>query len=300
MRATVLPKRQRTPRRLESVHRAAQALSLFLESDAEHGLHVTEAARRLRVNKSTVSRLFATLRDLGFVTADADRGCYYVGPTAYAVGCRFSGAALARAVQHVIRDLSAQASSTAQFGMLQGNRVVFLTVNPGPHRLRVVARPGDVQYVHASAMGKSILAALPVDVRDRLISTMLDHAALLPAVGPRTYRDPAGLRTDVMRTAKLGYSVSNEEGAAGMVGIGAYVGSAAGIHTALSVAFPIHQHKGAARISVAGAVVRAAMAARRLLIPNGIIPAAATEGPDDPEWSGRANAHTRRTLSVHR
>lgn len=162
----MLPKRQHPPRRLEAVYRAAKALSLFLELDVESGLRVTEAARKLRVNKSTVSRLFATLRDLGFVTADSDRGCYYVGPTAYAVGCRFSGAALARAVQHVIRDLSGQASSTAQFGMLQGNRVVFLTVNPGPHRLRVVARPGDIQYVHASAMGKAILAALPVDVRD--------------------------------------------------------------------------------------------------------------------------------------
>src|SRR6516165_12288564 len=85
MRATALPRRQQ-PRRLESVYRAARALSLFLESDGDGGLRVTEAARRLRVNKSTVSRLFATLRDLGFVTADADDGRYYVGPTAYAVG----------------------------------------------------------------------------------------------------------------------------------------------------------------------------------------------------------------------
>ena len=189
MGATMLPRRQR-PRRQESVYRAARALTLFLESDVENGLRVTEAARRLRVNKSTVSRLFATLRDLGFVTADPDRGCYYVGPTAYAVGCQFSGAALARAVQHVVRDLSEQASSTAQFSMMQGNRVVFLTVNPGPHRVRVVVRPGDTQYVHASAMGKAILASLPRDARDALISSMVDQAGLLPAVGPRTFRDP--------------------------------------------------------------------------------------------------------------
>lgn len=279
MGATTLPLRQQ-PRRLESVYRAARALSLFLESDAEGGLRVTEAARKLRVNKSTVSRLFATLRDLGFVTADADNGCYYVGPTAYAVGCRFSGAALARAVQQVIRDLSGQTSSTAQFGMLQGNRVVFLTVNPGPHRVRVVARPGDTQYVHASAMGKAILAALPVGKRDALITSMLDHAGSLPAVGPRTYRDPAALRTDLVRTAKLGYSISNEEGASGMVGIGSYVGNAAGIHTALSVAFPIHQHKGNARIDVARSVAKAAASARRLLIPDGVLAVSGAEGVD--------------------
>jgi DNA-binding IclR family transcriptional regulator len=296
MRATTLPLRQQ-PRRLESVYRAARALSLFLESDAESGLRVTEAARKLRVNKSTVSRLFATLRDLGFVTADADNGCYYVGPTAYAVGCRFSGAALARAVQQVIRDLSGQTSSTAQFGMLQGNRVVFLTVNTGPHRVRVVARPGDTQYVHASAMGKAILAALPVGKRDALITSMLDHAGSLPAAGPRTYRDPAALRTDLVRTAKLGYSISTEESAAGMVGIGSYVGNPAGIHTALSVAFPIHQHKGTARLDVATSVAKAATSARRLLSPHGVISGTGAEGVEAAVgWTGMANSYGTRSM----
>ena len=285
MRATALPRRQQA-RRLESVYRAARALSLFLESDGDGGLRVTEAARRLRVNKSTVSRLFATLRDLGFVTADADDGRYYVGPTAYAVGCRFSGAALARAVQQVIRDLSGQSSSTAQLGMLQGNRVVFLTVNPGPHRLRVVARPGDTQYVHASAMGKAMLAALPAGTRDALISTMLDRTGTLPAVGPRTYRDPAALLTDLLWTAKRGYSISNEESAAGMVGIGSYVGNAAGVHTALSVAFPIHQHKGNARIDVAASVAKAASNARRLLVPDRVVRPGGADGADAAGWGG--------------
>jgi IclR family acetate operon transcriptional repressor len=142
--------------------------------------------------------------------------------------------------------------------MLQGNRVVFLTVNPGPRRVRVVARPGDTQYVHASAMGKAILAALPVGVRDTLINTMLDHTGSLPAVGQRTFQNPAALRTDLVRTTKRGYSISNEESAAGMVGIGSYVGNVAGVHTALSVAFSIDQHKGNARIDVATSVAKAA------------------------------------------
>lgn len=265
--ATLLLIRQQ-PRLVESVHRAAKMLSLFLEADEDGGLRVSDVARRLKVNKSTASRLFATLRDAGFVVADGERGCYYVGPAAYALGNRFSGAALARVVQHIIRDLSQRTASTAQFGMLQGNRVVFLTVNQGSPRLRLVVRPGDRQYVHASAMGKAILAALPSAERDVLIGSMLDAAGRAPGIGPRTLRDPAALRADADRTVKRGYSISNEESAAGMMGIGAYVANAGGIHTALSVAFPIHQHGADERPQVASLVVKAAAAARRLLVPG--------------------------------
>lgn len=269
MTATKLPYGQQ-PRRVESIHRAAQVLTLFLETDDDAGLRVSDVARRLKVNKSTASRLFATLREAGFVVADSERSCYYVGPAAYALGNRFSGAALARVVQHVIRDLSRRTSSTAQFGMLQGNRVVFLMVMQGSPRLRLVAKPGDTQYVHASAMGKAILGALPGAERDVLIRSMLDAGGRAPAIGPRTLRDPAALRADADRTARRGYSISNEESAADMMGIGAYVATAGGIHTALSVAFPIHQHEAGERPRVAACVVRAAAAARRLLAPGGL------------------------------
>gem|GEM_PF-6510404 len=228
-----------------------------------------DVARKLGVNKSTASRLLATLRDTGFIIVDADNGSYYVGPTAYALGSRFSGAALARAVQHVIRDLSDRTSSTAQFGMLQGNRVVFLIVNQGSPRLRVVMKPGDTQYVHASAMGKAMLAALPPADAAQLIKGLLDAEGRLPAAGPRTFRDPVALRADLGRTVKRGYSMSNEESSAGMIGIGAYVGNVAGIHTTLSVAFAINQHKGDELARVASSVTTAAAAARLLLLPEG-------------------------------
>ena len=276
MAATLLPLKQQ-PRRIESVYRAVRTLCLFLERDG--GLRVSDVARKLGVNKSTASRLLATLRDTGFVIADAHSGTYYVGPTAYALGSRFSGAALARAVQNVIRDLSDRTSSTAQFGMLQGSRVVFLMVNQGSPRLRAVMKPGDTQYVHASAMGKAILAALPAGDADKLIDGMVDVAGLLPAVGPRTLRDPAALRSDLGRTAKRGYSMSNEESSAGMIGIGAYVGNAVGIHTTLSVAFAINQHKGDELARVAASVTEAAAAARHLLLRDGFRSATERLGP---------------------
>ena len=60
MAATEFPDGQ-SLRRIESVQRAVQLLRLFVESDLTRGLSVTEAARRLAVGKSTVSRLMATL-----------------------------------------------------------------------------------------------------------------------------------------------------------------------------------------------------------------------------------------------
>jgi DNA-binding IclR family transcriptional regulator len=256
------------PRTVESVDRAAAALLLFIENKAASGLSVTDIAAALKVNKSTASRLMATLRKAGFVITDDTTGRYHVGPAAYALGTRFAGAQLTRVVQFVIRDLAQQIECTAQFGILQGDQVVYLTVIESTQRLRVVARPGDARYVHCSAMGKAILAAMTTEERDNLLSSMLDSNGRLPAAGPRTMVDPRVLVDDLEKTRARGYSISEEEATRSISAVGAHVPNQLNFRTALSVAFPHNDPAAEDYPAIAERVIKAAAKAGGLLLAD--------------------------------
>lgn len=266
---TATPLRPGQPRLVGSVGKAMKVLHLFAEANAGAGLRVSEVARALRVNKSTASRLLASLAQEGFLVTDDDTHQYYVGPTAYALGSRFSAAPLVRTVRQVLDELSAETGCTSQFGMVRGGRVIFLAVSEGSLRLRVVLRPGDSQFAHASAIGKAILAALPAADADAAIVSILDAGGKLPAVGPRTLRAPDDFRADLRRAAQRGYSISLEESTAGTIGIGAYIGLSLGVPTALSVAYPLLQPQKRQEVAARAAIVKRAAAAAAALLARG-------------------------------
>src|SRR5437764_15176953 len=62
---------------IQSVERAVAVLKLFGEHEPELG--VTDLARRLKLHKSTVSRLLSTLEAGGFVQQDPHNGRYRLG-----------------------------------------------------------------------------------------------------------------------------------------------------------------------------------------------------------------------------
>src|SRR5690606_1239302 len=108
----------------------------------------------------------------GMVVADDETRRYRVGPLAFQLGNRFEGAALARTVQPILRQLADKVNATAQVGTLRGQQVLYLLVAQAGSRLRVVASPGDTRYAHASAMGKALLAALPDRELDAMVAEL--------------------------------------------------------------------------------------------------------------------------------
>ena len=239
-----------------------QLLRLFIDSDLGQGLSVTEAGRRLGVGKSTVSRLMATLAAERMLVMDDDTRRYHVGPMAFELGSRFAGATLSSSLAPVVRDLADKAECTAQLGTLQGHHMLYLSVAQGPGRLRVVASPGELRYVHASAMGKAFLAGLDEDEQDSLIGSMVGEDGLLPASAPNTIRDPKALKHELMLTRRRGYSSSNEEAARGVAAFGVQVQGASGFPLALSVAFPTNQFSAADHTQLVDCLQDAAAAIR--------------------------------------
>lgn len=256
-----------------SVDHILDLLRLFTEAGAEDGLRVTDVGHLLEVNKSTASRLLASLREAGFVMLDAESGRYQVGPAAFALGSRFEAAAMARVVSPVLKTLSERTGATASFGIREGARIRFLAVsNHGAPRLQLVIAPGDVQFLHASAQGKAILASLARAERESLVRSLLDPAGLLPSVARGSLTDPARLLENLQLSSERGYAMSNEEGTSGAIGIGAYVTSIRGMDAALSIAFPALDHREAEYEPLSRAVINAAAAASELIRPLRVAP----------------------------
>ena len=229
--------RNSVKRPIESVQRAMQLLTLFVDSESASGVSVTEAAVALRLNKSTASRLFQTLCQAGFVILNPETRRYHVGPAAFVLGSRFEGGNIARAVLPMLHELARTTASTAQVGTLLGPSVVYLAVAQSNERLRVMAGQGDTRYAHGSAMGKAILASMsPPEVAEHLAPILLSSGTL-PSAGPRTIVDPLELAHDLEVTRLRGYAISVEESTAGAAAVGVHVRSPREYPLAISVAF---------------------------------------------------------------
>lgn len=224
------------------MQRAVELLRLVGDGDGELGITLTSAAIRLGVDKSTVSRLMATLVAGGWIMVDEESRRYYVGPTAFVLGSRFWGATMAQTLHPIVRELSRRVGCTAQIGTLQGEHVLYLLVVQGDARLRVVASPGDQRPAHSSAMGKVILAGLPEHEREEVIAALLSSDEELPEQGPGTIRDVNTFRRELRATRRRGYSLSNEESTAGVAAIAVSVSNVPNGPLAVSVTFPASQY----------------------------------------------------------
>jgi IclR family acetate operon transcriptional repressor len=192
---------QSGPRPVGSVTRALALLEEL--SDSEHGLGVNELARRIGVNASTASRLLATLESSGVVQRDG-QGPYRLGlallTLAERVLSRLDVGALARPV---LVDLMERTGETATLSLPGEHEAI--TVDSVPSRSSVVsmARLGRPSVLHATAVGKVMLAfgggPLPrerdlVALTDRTITERTALEAAITIVRERGYATVFGER----------------------------------------------------------------------------------------------------------
>lgn len=191
-----------------------------------------ELSHALGLNKTTVYRLLTALESEGMVERDGE--VYRLGPELLALGARASGAAdLRAAAREELEALAAETRETATLEILVGRHMLILDEVRGHHVLGTLPWAGTRWPVHATSTGKVLLADLPPDTLDALLTEPLE------AFTARTITDLAAFRRDLARVRQRGYAVSAEELESGFVAVGAPVRSAAGrVAAALSLGGP--------------------------------------------------------------
>jgi len=207
------------------VQSLSRALALLEHvAAAEHGASLTELAQRAGLAPSTAHRLLKSLEAARYVAHDGDHGLWFVGVKAFNVGSAFLRArdfvALARPVMRELMELSAESVNLA--GLEEG-AAVFLAQVECRQMMRALTRPGGTASLHASGVGKALLAAMSEADAARLIKRQS-----LTAFTTNTLTDLERLLGDLEATRKRGYAIDDEEFSLGLRCVAAAIHDDAG------------------------------------------------------------------------
>lgn len=175
-------------------------------------LSLRELARGISVPDSTAHRLVRVLVDAGFV-AQAGKGApYQLGTSALLLGSvaeRTCGLGSVRESLEMIRELTEE---SVNLGIRSHDDVVILLRVQSHHPLRYEQVPGTKPPMHASAMGKTLLA-FEKGSEEHIDSLVREGLEIFTH---KTIGEAEGLRAECEVTRRRGYGVDEEESIVGI------------------------------------------------------------------------------------
>ena len=196
-----------------------RALGVLREVAQRDGASLTDLSRALDIPTATTHRILTTLQGHDFVRFDEERQDWTIGIEAYRTGVAYlKRTNLADAGRPVMRRLMEETGETANLAVPDGGEVVFIGQVETGNPIRAFFPPGSRTPMHASGIGKAILAALPADRLRPLLPE-----ARLEGFTARTHRDTDSLTADLAAIRKRGWSFDRDERYEGMSCIGAAI-----------------------------------------------------------------------------
>ncbi|RTI01274.1 IclR family transcriptional regulator [Thermus scotoductus] len=215
-------------------------------------------AERTGLTKSTLYRLLQTLVRHGFV--EEERGVYRVGPKAFAVGQVYPRQNLLLAAHPEMEALAAETGESVNLAVLAGREALYLDQAEGARLVRLFTAPGSRAPLHATGVGKVLLAFRGIP----------EGLSLTPYT-PYTLTRLEDLKRELETVRRKGYALDNEERELGVRCVAAPVfGPGGEVVAALSLSAP------ASRLSLEEAhrlAPRVMEAARKASLRLGFVPA---------------------------
>jgi DNA-binding IclR family transcriptional regulator len=151
---------------VKSVEKACVLMEVV--SDYPNGVSITELAEKLKMYKSTVHRLLNTLAARGYIEQDSETGRYKLGYRLLDLGMKLlSGIDLRREALPHLRNLAASAHEVVHLALMDQGDIVYIEKVESQNTIRMHSRVGTRVPVHATGLGKAILAFLPkLEVED--------------------------------------------------------------------------------------------------------------------------------------
>jgi DNA-binding IclR family transcriptional regulator len=198
------------PERTDMVGKALGLLVLL--GDEPRGASAAEISRRADLPFSTTYRLLGSLTRDGFVDYEPDGRRYHLGLRIFQLGQRvsnhhgFAGTALP-----VLRRVTEQTGEATILSVRDGHH--HLTVNKvdGPQSFRVTSDPGHLGALHATAVGKALVAFAEDSEREALIEELE-----LDPLTEHTITNRDAFRAEMQKVRRQGYAVMDEENENGM------------------------------------------------------------------------------------
>ncbi|MGY4711491.1 IclR family transcriptional regulator [Mycolicibacterium sp. CBM1] len=215
-----------------------QKTGMILEAFAgtEVALSLSDLARATGLPVSTVHRIVRQLAAWGALERTS-RGDYTVGNTLLEIAASSQRSRSVRETAmpflHGLHDLTRH---DVQLAVIDGDHALLIEKIAGVDAVDTVGRVGRRLPLHASGVGRALLAAAPEEVRARIL------ARPLAAYTPFTKTSARALRRELADTRRRGFAVAIEEMSLGVVSCAAPIrGEGDRVHAAVAVVTPVGQ-----------------------------------------------------------
>ncbi|TNC27703.1 IclR family transcriptional regulator [Amycolatopsis alkalitolerans] len=216
----------------QTISRAFAVLRLF--RDRRGDLGVGAVAKELDLNLSTAHRIVRALVAEGYLAQNTDSERYYLGTGALLLGQAAHRNFGLDVVYPVLQQLAAATGESVNLGVLAADAAVVVERIESAKPLRFTQPPGTRVPLHASSMGKVLLAFNP-EAEERTLKGL----RRLPRISAKTQVSPRQLRSELQQIRVRGWSTDDEESNVGVRCVGAPIRDGAGVaRAAIAVQAP--------------------------------------------------------------
>lgn len=156
---------------IRSVTKAIRLLDALGDGNGAYG--VSELARMVEIDKSSVSRMLRTLEQSGYVEQDPVTQRYSLGLAVGVLGYKaLRRMDLRGAARPLLERLAEKTRECAHLAILADRRAFYIDQAAPERGVGVDAPIGTLAPLHCTALGKALLAFQPAGVRKDLIGAM--------------------------------------------------------------------------------------------------------------------------------
>src|SRR5919198_4048212 len=199
---------------IQSVDRAVRILKALAGGPGRLG--VSELSDRLGLAKGTVHGLLRTLQEHGLVEQHPDSDKYQLGPQLLQLSNRYLDLSELRSRSLAYSEaLAGRADEAVRVGAFHGDGILVVHHVFRPDTSLQILEVGSLLPLHATALGKAVLAYLDEDVREDLVGsepTKLTGQTLVA---------PAALGRSIDAVRQRGYALEKEEPVLGEAAVAA-------------------------------------------------------------------------------
>lgn len=221
---------------VKSVSRSLDIITLV--SMKKGGMGVTEIAKQIDINKSSVYRILSTLVQYGYIEQDSETGKYKLGYKFLEISSKLlESIDLRSEAKPFLQELENKTNEVIHLVVYDQGEVVYIEKLEGNETLRMHSKVGKRAPMHCTSVGKAILAHLPSGI----VLDILDRKGM-PVHTDKTITDKEVFLKELSQVRQKGYALDLEENEYGIT----------------CIAVPIFDHLGKviAAVSISGPTMR--------------------------------------------
>lgn len=178
---------------------------------------VTELAKEIGSNKSTIFRFLTQLHSIGILDQDAETEKYRLGLRLFELGNRVPlRRALVEKTHPELASVATSITETVHIAVLNKHQVFYIDKVESPQGLKTSSHIGSYNPAYCTALGKILLAFSPEE-KQRSALDFIFAEAKPAAFTPSTITDKALLLKELARVKKNKYALDREELEEGLI-----------------------------------------------------------------------------------